>query len=366
MATPKNIAFYVSGHGFGHSTRVIEVIRQLSAETRVLVKTSAPEWLYAGDLSRGFEFVELQHDIGCVQIDSLQVDTRKTLQAFAKMWKGKDALIKREAKLLVDGGVDLVVSDISPLACLIADAANLPCVVIANFTWDWIYEPFVKENPDLTDVIGYIRDAYTTADLCLRTPFHGGITAFANIEDIPVIGRHSHTPRDQTREKLGIDSRHRRDHRLVLLTFGGFQTRTFPLDWSAKLENATVVTTLEDVEEGPNILKLDRSAIRHPDLVAACDLVVSKPGYGILSESAVNQVPVLFVKRYDFREAEVMQERVQEMGAGRVVEVEDVLAGRLGQHIMDALDAGLAWPEMRTDGGEVAARRIEEKAQALP
>lgn len=356
MATPTTIAFYVSGHGFGHSTRAIEVIRQLSTKTRVLIKTSAPQWLYDGDLERTFEFHEQQHDIGCVQVDSLEVDGRKTLQAFTKLWKHKDALIKREAKYLKDNGAQVVVSDVSPLACLIAEAAGLPCVVVANFTWDWIYEPFAKENPDLSDVTDWIREAYGTATLCLRTPFHGGITAFDKVEDIPIIGRHTRAPRDQTREKLGVAP----GHRLVLLTFGGFQTRTFPLDWSAKLENATVVTTLEDVEEGPNIMKLDRDTIRHPDLVAACDLVVSKPGYGILSESAVNNVPVLFVKRWDFRESDVMQQQVQEMGSGRVVEVEDVQAGRLGQHIMDALEAGLAWPEMRTDGGEVAARRIEE------
>ena len=43
------IVFYISGHGFGHASRTIEVINAILAqrpETRVGVRTSAPRWLF--------------------------------------------------------------------------------------------------------------------------------------------------------------------------------------------------------------------------------------------------------------------------------------------------------------------------------
>jgi 3-methyladenine DNA glycosylase Mpg len=44
------IVLYVSGHGFGHASRDIELIRALRArrpDTRVIVRTSVPRWLFA-------------------------------------------------------------------------------------------------------------------------------------------------------------------------------------------------------------------------------------------------------------------------------------------------------------------------------
>ena len=43
------IVFYISGHGFGHASRSIEVINAILArrpETRIGVRTSAPRWLF--------------------------------------------------------------------------------------------------------------------------------------------------------------------------------------------------------------------------------------------------------------------------------------------------------------------------------
>jgi hypothetical protein len=44
-----NIAFYISGHGFGHASRSIELIRALLERQpglRVVVSTPAPQWLF--------------------------------------------------------------------------------------------------------------------------------------------------------------------------------------------------------------------------------------------------------------------------------------------------------------------------------
>ena len=43
------IVFYISGHGFGHAVRSVELIKALVAarpDARIVVKTSAPAWLF--------------------------------------------------------------------------------------------------------------------------------------------------------------------------------------------------------------------------------------------------------------------------------------------------------------------------------
>ena len=75
-------AFFISGHGFGHATRDIEVIRALARQRpalRVVVRTSAPAWLFDG-----LENVTVKPtvtDTGVVQFDSLRIDVRANCRA---------------------------------------------------------------------------------------------------------------------------------------------------------------------------------------------------------------------------------------------------------------------------------------------
>src|SRR5688572_33241241 len=79
MSPSYRIVFYVSGHGFGHTSRTIEVIHAVlraRPDAHVVVKTSAPHRLFARTLHGRCELVELPCDSGMVQIDSLHIDTR--------------------------------------------------------------------------------------------------------------------------------------------------------------------------------------------------------------------------------------------------------------------------------------------------
>jgi L-arabinokinase len=50
---------------------------------------------------------------------------------------------------------------------------------------------------------------------------------------------------------------------------------------------------------------LQARGIRYADLVAAADVVISKPGYGIVSECIANGTALLFTRRGHFIEQEV-------------------------------------------------------------
>ena len=65
------IVFYISGHGFGHASRSIEVINAILAqrpETRVGVRTSAPRWLFDLTVKGKVSYSTLECDTGVVQI----------------------------------------------------------------------------------------------------------------------------------------------------------------------------------------------------------------------------------------------------------------------------------------------------------
>lgn len=59
------IVFYISGHGFGHASRSIEVINAILAlrpETRIGVRTAAPRWLFDLTVKGKVTFSTLETD----------------------------------------------------------------------------------------------------------------------------------------------------------------------------------------------------------------------------------------------------------------------------------------------------------------
>ena len=76
------IAFYISGHGFGHASRSIEVINALVDQqpgTRIIIRSEIAPWLVQRTVRRGVTLEPAQCDTGVVQVDSLTLDATATL-----------------------------------------------------------------------------------------------------------------------------------------------------------------------------------------------------------------------------------------------------------------------------------------------
>ena len=101
-------------------------------------------------------------------------------------------------------------------------------------------------------------------------------------------------------------------------------------------------------------------ALRYEDIVAAVDVVVSKPGYGIVSECVANGTPLLYTSRGRFAEYDVMLAEMPRMLRCRYIPQEDLLAGRWrdGVEALLAQDEPLERP--RVDGAAMAARAIQQ------
>ncbi|KAL4365715.1 hypothetical protein AHAS_Ahas07G0133800 [Arachis hypogaea] len=86
-------AYYVTGHGFDHTTRVAEVVRQLIlAGHDVHVVAAAPEFVFTNEVhSPCLFFRKLVLECGAVQSDALTVDPLATLDRFIQS-SGTDIL----------------------------------------------------------------------------------------------------------------------------------------------------------------------------------------------------------------------------------------------------------------------------------
>lgn len=264
------IVFYISGHGFGHASRSIELMRALlrrRPDLRIIVKSTAPPWLFAQVSGTRYEHFET--DVGMTQIDSLTIDVGDTALQAARFYRDFDRRADAEAAWLRSAHVVLVLGDIPPIAHAAAVRAGLPSLAVGNFTWDWIYEGYPTFEQHAPGVIQTIRDAYARCTRALRLPMHGGFVSMPDVVDIPMIGRRSEIDRHTARRTMEVPD----DRLFVLVSFSG-RGLDLPLERIARDQGLTILSP-------PAALP---RPLEYQDLVAAADLVISKPGYGIVSE----------------------------------------------------------------------------------
>jgi hypothetical protein len=361
------VCFYISGHGFGHASRQIEIINALGSalpSTRLLIRTSAPRWLFDRTLRVPALLMPLDSDTGAVQRDSLTVDAEETIRRAAAFHRTLTDRARAEAGLLSEHGVTLAIADAPPLACAAASAAGIPSLVIANFTWDWIYagySPEIQEAPELVDTI---RAAYARAAAGWRLPMHGGFVSFRHLVDVPFVARHARHPRSEVRDLCGLPD----DARVALLSFGGYGVKAVDLARLDCLDRYVVLMTHDGTFDAhvPRSLTLLSepflygAGLRYEDLVAAVDIVITKPGYGIISECVANETAILYTSRGRFAEYEVLVREMPRYLQCGFIEQQRLFAG----HWASALDAVLASPappeRPPTNGAEVIAKMIGE------
>jgi hypothetical protein len=368
----RSIVFYVSGHGFGHAARQIEIINTLAAaaaDLPIYVRTGAPRWLFDRMCRVPITLLPGEVDTGVVQKDSLRLDEGQTIERAADFYRTLDSRAGAEAMLLRRQDAALVISDAAPLACAAAHRAGIPSIVCANFTWDWIYASYAEKLSAFPRLLPAVQFAYRRAAGAWRMPMHGGFETIAPVLDIPFVARHARTDVaiDDLRRELAVPA----DARLALATFGGYGVADLALDQLDCAADWCVIVTVpgHDVPTmPPGVVGVSEDAMysrgfRYVDLVRAVDVVVTKPGYGIISDCVANGTSMLYTSRGRFAEYDILVREMPRVLRCRYLDMSSLLAGRW-KRALDALDGSPPPPERaRTDGAAVVTSSILDRTQ---
>jgi L-arabinokinase len=194
-----------------------------------------------------------------------------------------------------------------------------------------------------------IEAAYRLATAAWRLPVHGGFATFApsQITDVPFVARHSSRSREETRARVGLPL----DARLALPSFGGYGLEGLDLDRIDLPPGWQIVRGLREAE-------IYDAGLSYQDLVSAVDVVVTKPGYGIVSECLANGTPLVYTERGRFAEYDVFVRDMPEYVRCAYLDNAALLAGRWRAAIEAAHEAPAPPQRPRTDGAEVVAGMI--------
>ncbi|MDM9385710.1 glycosyl transferase [Chlorogloeopsis sp. ULAP01] len=297
----------ITNHGFGHATRVAAVaatIQKLCPEVLLILVTTAPRWLLECYIEGDFIHRPRAFDLGVVQADSLTMDKEATLEKLLEIKKNQRSIIASEVNFIRQNRVHLILADIPFLAAEMGKAADIPCWMMSNFGFDFIYRSWGDRFIEVAD---WISDCYSKCDHLFRLPFHEPMEAFEYVTDVGLTGGSPRYCADEIRAMWSITAPL---ERTILLTFGGLGLQQIPYERLQKFSDWQFIAFDHSAPDLPNIVKISDHKFRPVDFMPICSRVVSKPGYSTFAEATRLDIPIVSVTRDEFAEAAFLLEGI--------------------------------------------------------
>lgn len=298
----------ITNHGFGHAVRASSVaaeIQRLNPDILLILVTTAPRWLLESYISGDFIHRPRGFDVGVIQADSMTMDLPATLEKLQQIRKSQNSIIAGEVNFIRQNQVDLILADIPPLAASIAKAAGIPCWMMSNFGWDFIYRAWGGEFTEIADWIG---ECYQKCDRLFRLPLHESMTAFPNMTETGLTGGTPNVNLDSLRQQFQITAP---PEKTVLLTFGGLGLQAIPYQNLTQFPDWQFITFDSQAPDLPNLCKITDHRLRPVDFMPLCGRVISKPGYSTFAEALRLEIPIVSLTREGFAESPLLLQGIE-------------------------------------------------------
>ncbi|MDQ6995877.1 MAG: hypothetical protein Q9M82_00270 [Mariprofundus sp.] len=350
-----NIAVYISGHGFGHLAQMAPVLNRLhtlNPDCHFLIRCALPETELRARLRFDFELEQTPVDVGVVQKSAIEEDREASIRQLRRWVEQMDQQIAREIACLQAFKPSLILSDISPLAFPVAKALGVPGIGLATLDWHTIYSHWLAEDDP---VIVKLAQAYGACDVLLVPPMAMEMSVFPNRRDIGlVVSRPVAIPNP-------VDGEQRKK---ALVLFGGCGNPAFDLQALAGMDGwlFLIPDAPKDAPENVKAIHFGPD-LRAVDVMGFVDVVVCKPGYGVLSECWVTATPIAWVERPDFPEFPMLKTWLETSMPAAGISRLDFQQANWRTELENAANHSICFPALHRDGVEEAADII---LSALP
>ncbi|MBP3041416.1 hypothetical protein J9303_18385 [Bacillaceae bacterium Marseille-Q3522] len=299
----KTIAYYISEYGYGHASRSIAVIRkllQLDREIKIIICHSYALSFIKQSLSTYSDriiFHEVVTDVGYrLQTGTIIADIpgmENALRVYLEKLPGK---ITQEASFLEKQRAELIISDISPIAFEVAALLKIPSIGISNFTW---YTAFKTLVPDF--VLQHLETMYQKMDYFFSLA--GSIERNWGNNGNKSFGFFSRevqtTEVARLIQKLNPDGKKKIIFVPIGMRIDIGNISDFPV-WNEQ-DCLFVVSSNMQITH-PNVKKIPDHYTEVQNYAAVSDLVITKAGWGTVSEAVNNGTPLFIIDREGMNE----------------------------------------------------------------
>jgi len=296
------VALYISSHGFGHASRMAALAEELiKYQITVFLRSDRPDFLY-DCLDSPFCYKEdVACDFGVVHTTGLQTDVKATKDKLISLFTRRNEIVEREVGWLKEQEIDFALVDIPFLAIEACDYASVPVFAISNFDWFFIYNYVFDKDKELRPLVNTIYGLYARVGASFRLPFSSvkSMGAFPRAQKVGLLAKRKDVYND-IRQLYQIDA----EDRILACSFGGEEGMEMEMDKICKAFKGVVISANPGVDSANH-----RYASRSSDwldIIAGCDVLLTKPGYSTFAEACQFGKPILYRPRLNYPEEKVL------------------------------------------------------------
>jgi hypothetical protein len=363
-----NIIFYVNSHGFGHAKRATGIIRELlnlRRDVHVFVRTQK-EFSAFAPLTRTC-FGRPESDFFVVEADALRIDGEATARSLGNFLKTYDSTVQAEIDFFKDKNISRIISDVAFIAGDVGRLLDVPCIAVANFTWDWILKDVLEATDEGQANLKRMQTAYQKMSLVLQTPFNHSMTdTFGNvsIKCVPfALCDRKRKEQGETWLKIADKLKPpRTDFEHVLF----YDIRGLPISEAILrplIESFKSIFFLILTGDGkptetflPNGAALGKG-FDFDDAFNACTVFVCKLGYCTVGHCIEARKRLLFPTRIGFREDDLLR-KVSDYIPAIEISRESCTSGAWHEKLQELLNLGEPSQELKLNGASVCAETI--------
>ncbi|MBE9221675.1 glycosyl transferase [Cyanobacterium stanieri LEGE 03274] len=344
----------ITNHGFGHCVRMASVaaaVQRINPEILLVMVTTAPRWLLESYIEGDFIYRPRAFDIGVIQRDSIQMDLGATLEKMNDFRQRQGQIVAGEVEFINLNGVSLIFADIPAMVTEIAKKAGIPCWMMSNFGWDFIYRPW---GDDFKPIVSWLESCYGQCDRLLRLPMHEEMSSFNHKEDMGLTGGNPRYLEQELRNKFNI---HKPKEKTILLSFGGLGLQSIPYHNLALFPDWQFISFDKNAPDLPNLLKITDTYLRPVDFMPLCGRIMTKPGYSTFAEAMRLDLPLVVLDRLGFAETPLLMDGLKKYSYHQVLNNEQFFESDW-TFLKQELNPPLTNEKLRKNGTEMIAQEI--------
>lgn len=361
----KSILIFISGHGYGHVSRMSHIIKALIQKNlKIIVIADTNPKFFQSPQFKSIKFIKLSHDVGLIQSDSFNVDINQTLNRLEELYTNQNKIIEYLLDQLKSYKVLGILSDTSPFGIYMGKILSVPSYFIGNFTWTDIYYDLIATDTRFKKYITNMEKQYLNATKCFILPMHTTMKPFPKKThiNIPML---SPNPSIMTKKdwKKTTGRQYSTSQKKVLLSFGGFDFNNLPIDCinSFSDDYLFITTRAKGRKVSKNLVTINPMCKDYLGLIKFSDIVITKPGYGIIADCLVHQKPIIYTGRERFIEYDVLKKWLKTKFPSVFIPNKDLISGNWKPFLKKVLKLKTTFPNIPLNGAEVVVNYLKKQ-----
>jgi len=346
---------------------------------RFTLRTTLPPEAIAKRVVIPFDIDMGSDDFGMVMFNALHSNVPESLRCYEAQHADWESAVDALAQHLSDLKVDVLFADVPYLTLAAAARVGIPSVAMCSLNWADVLEQSVAQDPSalataglsrrgLEAILQTMREAYASASVFLQPEPSMAMSGLSNLRRIE--------PVSEPAANLGRESlvqwvaqagfKDAEQGWFVLVSMGGIPTTLKPEQWPTHCLGRPLfyLVTPDLTGQHPHAVTMQAHGMQVPVpsyqvLIAASDVVLSKPGYGTFVEACVAGTPVLYVARPEWPESAALNQWIDRVGHARQIDAQQLATGNFEAPLCELLAQGRSKP-LESSGAASAATAIRE------